>query len=185
MKMWECAWWSVECPTVLWMKIWSVQLKRSLDRTDDSPLRHFRCISSNFMVTSSGNCLINLSFGNCVQTGCWRCLRKNTNWNCRPVRWTLTLQRGRRKRLEPRSHRGWDMGVTRKPWIEAAVNGVEACIIAKKDEIQADHFNSEHHAHNVLGLKRRSACGLLASRLHNQHRCLLRHTAKIVTCDAE
>jgi len=26
------------------MKIWSVQLKRRLGRTDDSPLRHFPCI---------------------------------------------------------------------------------------------------------------------------------------------
>jgi len=34
-------------------------------------------------------CLINLSFRNCVQNWCWRCLRKNTNWNCRPVGWTF------------------------------------------------------------------------------------------------
>jgi len=39
---------------------------------------------------------------------------------------------------------------------------VEAHLITKKDEIQADHFNSEGNVHNVLGQKRRSACGLLA-----------------------
>ena len=39
------------------MKIWCVQLKRRSERTDDSPLRHFPCISSNFMVTSSQNCV--------------------------------------------------------------------------------------------------------------------------------
>jgi len=50
---------------------------------------------------------------------------------------------------------------------------VEALFIANKDQIQADHFNSEGHVHNVFGQKRRSACGLLASRLHNQRRCLL------------
>jgi len=37
---------------------------------------------------------------------------------------------------------------------------VEARFITNKDEIQADHFNSEGHVHNVLGQKRRSACGL-------------------------
>jgi len=42
---------------------------------------------------------------------------------------------------------------------------VEAHFFANKDEIQADHFNSEGHVHNVLGQKRHSACGLLASRL--------------------
>ena len=31
----------------------------------------------------------------------------------------------------------------------------------------------------------RSACGLLASRLHNQRRCLLRHTSKIASRDPE
>ena len=48
-------------------------------------------------------------------------------------------------------------------------------IMFKKIENPAA-FNSEHHLHSVLGQKRRSACGLLASRLHNQRRCLLRHT---------
>jgi len=65
------------------------------------------------------------------------------------------------------------MGVACNPWIEAAVHEVEAHFIANKDEIQADHFNSEDHVHSVLGQKRHSACGLLASRLHNQRRCLL------------
>ena len=43
-------------PSVV-MKIWCVQLKRRLGRTDDSPLRHFPCISSTFTVTSSQNCV--------------------------------------------------------------------------------------------------------------------------------
>jgi len=37
---------------------------------------------------------------------------------------------------------------------------MEAHFIANKDEIQADHFNSENHVHNVFREKRRSACGL-------------------------
>jgi hypothetical protein len=53
--------------------------------------------------------------------------------------------------LEPSSYRGQDMGVARNPWIEAAVHGLEAHFIANKDEIQADHFNSEDHVHIVLG----------------------------------
>ena len=35
---------------------------------------------------------------------------------------------------------------------------------------------STRKMHSVLGQKRCSACGLLASRLHNRRRCLLRHT---------
>jgi hypothetical protein len=61
------------------------------------------------------------------------------------------------------------MVVARNPSIEAAVHGVEAHFIANKDENQADYFNLEGHVHSVLGQKRRSACGLLASRLHNQN----------------
>jgi len=38
----------------------------------------FPAFSSNFTVTSQNCFLINLSFGNCVHTGCRRCLRKNT-----------------------------------------------------------------------------------------------------------
>jgi len=57
--------------------------------------------------------------------------------------------------------------------------------IANKDKIQAEHFNSEGHVHNVLGQKRRSACGLLASKFHNQRRCLLQHTSKIAPPDPE
>jgi len=34
------------------MKIWCMQLKRRLEKIDNSPLHHFPCISSNFMVTS-------------------------------------------------------------------------------------------------------------------------------------
>ena len=34
-------------------------------------------------------CLMNLSFINCVHAGSQRCLRKNTNWNGRPVLWTF------------------------------------------------------------------------------------------------
>jgi hypothetical protein len=67
-----------------WMKIWFVQLK-GLDRTDDSPLRHFPCIFLTFhghFLTKL--ILINLSFGNCVHAERRRCLRKKTNWNGRP-----------------------------------------------------------------------------------------------------
>ena len=45
---------------------------------------------------------------------------------------------------------------------------MQAQFIANKHQIQADHFNSEGPVHNVLGQKKRSACGLLVSRLHNQ-----------------
>jgi len=68
------------------------------------------------------------------------------------------------------------MGVACNPRIEAAVRGVGAHFIANKDEYQADHFNSEDHVQSDLGQKRHFACGLLASRLQNQRRCLLRHT---------
>jgi hypothetical protein len=40
----------------LWlMKIWCLQWKRWFKRTDDSQFRHFPCIFTNFMVTSSRN----------------------------------------------------------------------------------------------------------------------------------
>jgi hypothetical protein len=47
---------------------------------------------------------------------------------------------------------------------------MEAHIIANKEKIQTHHFNSQDHVHNVLGQKKRSACGILASRLNNQSR---------------
>jgi hypothetical protein len=73
-----------------WMKIFCVQLKRRLERTDDSPLRYFPCIFFEFHGHFfTKYCLINLSFGNCVHTACRRCLRNNTNWNGRPVLWTV------------------------------------------------------------------------------------------------
>jgi len=77
------------------------------------------------------------------------------------------------------------MVVARSPYIEATVFGVVAYFIANKEEIQADYFNLEGHAHNVLGQKRRSAGGLFASRFHNQRRCLLQHTSKIAPHDPE
>jgi hypothetical protein len=40
-----------------------------------------------------------------------------------------------------RSHRGRDMSVAHSPSIEAAVHGIEAHIIANKENIQTDHFN--------------------------------------------
>ena len=46
-----------------WMKIWCEQLKRRLERTDDSPLRHFPCIFLKFhghFFTKL--CLMNLKF---------------------------------------------------------------------------------------------------------------------------
>ena len=55
-------------------------VERRLERTDDSPLRHFPCIFFTFhghFFTKL--CLINLSFGNCVHAGCQICLWKNTN----------------------------------------------------------------------------------------------------------
>ena len=42
--------------------------------------------------------------------------------------------------------KGQDRGVTRNPWIEAAVHGLEAHFIANKDEIQAENFSSEEKA---------------------------------------
>ena len=75
---------------LLWMKIWCFDLKRRLEKTNDSPLRHFPCISLKFHCHCFTKlCLINLSFGNCVDAVCWRCLPKDTNWNCRPVHWTF------------------------------------------------------------------------------------------------
>jgi len=56
---------------------------------------------------------------------------------------------------------------------------VEAHFIANKDEIQAECFNLEVHVHNVFGQERHSGCGLLASRLHNQCRCLLQPPKKL------
>ena len=41
------------------------------------------------------------------------------------------------------------------------------------------------HVHNVLGQKRHSACERLALRLHNQCRCQLQQTAKIVPHNPE
>jgi hypothetical protein len=47
---------------------------------------------------------------------------------------------------------------------------MEAHIIANKEKIQTDHFNSQNHVHGVLGQQMHSACGILASRLNNQCR---------------
>jgi len=61
-----------------------------LETTDDSPLHHFPCIFLKFhghFFTKL--CLVKLSFGNCVQTVCRRCIRKNTNWNSRPRHWNF------------------------------------------------------------------------------------------------
>jgi hypothetical protein len=68
------------------------------------------------------------------------------------------------------------LGVTRTPWIEAAVHAMEAHIITNKETIQRDHFISQDHVHSVLGQKRHSACRILTSRLNNQRRCPLWHT---------
>ena len=48
-----------------------------LERTDDSPLRHFPCIFLKF----HGHFFtkVCLSLGNCVHAGCRRCLLKNTD----------------------------------------------------------------------------------------------------------
>jgi hypothetical protein len=78
--------------------------------------------------------------------------------------------------LELHSHRGRDMGVTHNSWIKAAVHGVEEHIIANREKIQTGHLNSQDHVHNVLGQKTHSDCGILASRLNNQCRCLLQQT---------
>jgi hypothetical protein len=49
-------------------------------------------------------------------------------------------------------------------------------LIANKEKIQTDHFNSQGHVYSVFGQKKRSACEFLASRLNNQRKCLLRRT---------
>ena len=61
---------------LLWM-----QLKKRLERTDISPLRHFPCIFLKFYCHFSTKfCLIILSFGDCVHAGYQRCFWKNTKW---------------------------------------------------------------------------------------------------------
>ena len=66
-------------PSVV-MKIWCMQLKRRLDRADNSPLHHFPCIFLKFhRHFFTKLCLINSSFRNCVRVGCRKCLRKYTN----------------------------------------------------------------------------------------------------------
>jgi hypothetical protein len=149
-KMWMMIHGAAGC---LWlMKIWCVQWKRR----DNTPFRHVPCIfhkfHSHFFMKL---CLKELRF--LKSCGCRRCLRMNTKWNGRPVRWLL----------EPHSHRGQEMGVAPNPWIEAAVHGIEAHIIAQKLKIKSDLFNSQDHVHSVLGQKRRSACRILALRLNN------------------
>jgi len=66
--------------------------------------------------------------------------------------------------------------------MKAAGHGVEAHFIANKHQIQADHFNLEGQVHNVLGQKRRSACGLRASTLHNQLRVSV--ATQLKNCEA-
>jgi hypothetical protein len=68
------------------------------------------------------------------------------------------------------------MDVAQSPYNKAAVHGMEAHLITNKVEILLDHFIWEDHVHSVLGQKRCSACGLIASVLQNQHRGLLQHT---------
>jgi hypothetical protein len=51
-----------------------------------------------------------------------------------------------------------------------------AHIVTNKVNIQTDHLNSQDNVHSVLGLKMRSACVIIASRLNNQGKCLLRPT---------
>jgi hypothetical protein len=43
------------------------------------------------------------------------------------------------------------MGIPVDSWIEAAVHGVEAHLIAEKAQIQADHFSVQDHVHIFLG----------------------------------
>jgi hypothetical protein len=65
------------------------------------------------------------------------------------------------------------MGVACNPGIEAAVHGIKEQIITNKGKIHTDHFSSQDHVHSVSEQKKRSACGILASRLNNQCRCPL------------
>jgi hypothetical protein len=44
---------------------------------------------------------------------------------------------------------------------------MEAHIITNKEKIQTDHFSLQDHVHSVLVQKKRSACGILASRFNN------------------
>jgi hypothetical protein len=64
----------------MWLlKIWCVHWKRRFKRTNDSPFRHFPCIIHKFHSQFFTKlCMINFVFGNCVHTGCRRCLQKNT-----------------------------------------------------------------------------------------------------------
>jgi hypothetical protein len=47
-----------------------------------------------------------------------------------------TIQWARWWLLEPHTHRGRDMSVARNPWIEAAVHGMEAHMIANKKKFK-------------------------------------------------
>ena len=56
-----------------------MQLKKRLERTDNSPLHQFPCIFLKFHCHFSTKfCLIILSFGDCVHAGWQRCFWKNT-----------------------------------------------------------------------------------------------------------
>jgi hypothetical protein len=50
---------------------------------------------------------------------------------------------------------------------------MEAHTITNKEKLQTDYFNSQDLVHSVLGQKKLSACGILASRLNNQRWRLL------------
>ena len=163
-----------------------MQLKKRLERTDNSPLHQFPCIFLKFHCHFSTKfCLIILSFGDCVHAGWQRCFWKNT------------------KRQASTFDFLTQYSDESKSFLSHVVTGNETCVLHEapklkqqsmewrhtsspnKDVIQADYFNSEDHLHNVLGQKRRSACGLLALRLHNQCRCLLQHTSKLATRNPE
>jgi hypothetical protein len=95
-----------------------------------------------------------------------------------------TIQWARWWPLELHSHRGWDIVVARNPWIKA-IHGLEAHIIANKEKIRTHDINLQDHVHSVLGQKKCSPCGILASRLNRQCRCLLRHAWETVSCNPE
>jgi len=161
-------------------------VEERLERTDNSPLRHFPCIFLKFhCYFSTKFFLIILSFRNCVHAGCQRCFWKNTERQASTFDFLTQYSEEGKNIL---SH----VVTENKTWVSHEAPKLKQQSMEwrhtsspNKDEIQADHFNSEGHVHNVLGQKRRSACGLLTLRLHNQRRCLLRHTSKIATRDPE
>jgi hypothetical protein len=161
----------------LWlMKIWCVQWKRRFNRTDDPSFHHIPCIVLKFCNFFTEFCLVNFDFWKWCS--CWvlKMLMEEHRMADQCVDLSDTIQWTRWSLLELHSHRGQDMCDARNPESKQQSMEWRHDIITNKEKIQTDHFNSQDHVHSALRQKTRSACGILASRLNNQHRCLLRHT---------